>query len=88
MTGKTILKPYFLYFFFSRAATTPITVVQAKNEPLLFKCHFHGWSNAVQSFKDIYDQQRLEREAQFAAQPDAPLVSELKAASAKRAHNV
>jgi hypothetical protein len=62
--------------------------LKAKNESLLFKCHFHGWSNAVQSFKDIYAQQRAEREAQFAMQPDAPLVSELKAASAKRAQNV
>ena len=67
-----------------RPADIPITHVQANNEPLLFKCHFHGWSNDTSDFVDIYQVQKQEREFLYASQPDAPLVSELKAASMRR----
>jgi villin 1/advillin len=30
-----------------RPSDVPITVIQSKQEPLTFKCHFHGWSNKL-----------------------------------------
>lgn len=41
--SNTVAKEYVATATDGRPETIPITPVDAKKEPISFKCHFHGW---------------------------------------------